>query len=800
MCYLDLFMLRPLYNIKKGWPFLLIFLTVSSGVSLAQDTLRHYDPSAGSIAVFGSPFMLFARQQPDRPITLRSIRIHVEGSVGDSATLRLFGHEGGAQFPQRDPQLVFHSEYLVDFHDPIPIVKTTDGPEWIIANLTEPITFRNNQFFVCLDDIGGIKWTMSTQVEASSCTASLSQGGEMFRQLRGNKIAQTITGTNNPFLVDCIGEFQLSQTPFFENVADSVHGFVTSNSAASIAVADYNGDGQLDLLLRNKLYKNLGDFQFEEEPIGLGSAAANLFLDMDNDGDLDIISLDVADTSYLFEYNGTSFQRHVLNGIPALRSVHSFSAGDINGDNFPDLFISQLWGTYPVPYPNFLFLNNHSGDFVDETVRLYSGHDGVSNFPNRAACDPGNTSTWLSNGNRNKRSRGSRFVDYDLDGDLDLYVSNYFLEPDEFFENNGSGFFTDRSFDFKLDRNPTSGSNHGTGVDWADVNNDGFFDVVTPQFAHPGWTGLYGHRGTNIYLNEGSPDFTFSDKYQELGLEFEETHAGASFADMDNSGRVDLFIKTYYGCRYDDLYLQNDQGQFELHTYEFGLTENRTGTDAVWADMNNDGLLDLLTGSEAGFVLLRNKGEFAGSCMELDIIRTSGLRTGIGNRVVVHAGGQIISRDVHCGKGQKMQNPYRLHFGLGLSTKVDSIEIYEGNNRTSFTDLDINKLYKYEEGLGLSAMADLDGAGIGVGHEQRVELQSRASVFPNPTRGLVFVKSTRMIHSIRIFDMSGKLVNAYDQFQKRSDFVSVPLEGKKGFYLMLVQTDQSTDWFKIVKE
>ena len=110
------------------------------------------------------------------------------------------------------------------------------------------------------------------------------------------------------------------------------------------------------------------------------SIKASAFIDVENDGDQDLLILDTQG-SYLLINDGTGqFTKKQLT-LPPLIDPSGLSIADINNDSLPDLVITQLWSRYPVPLPNYLFLNNGQLGFKDITKRLYPYHHKDSNFP-----------------------------------------------------------------------------------------------------------------------------------------------------------------------------------------------------------------------------------------------------------------------------------------------------------------------------------------------------------------------------------------------------------------------------------
>jgi ASPIC and UnbV. len=232
-------------------------------------------------------------------------------------------------------------------------------------------------------------------------------------------------------------------------------------------------------------------------------------------------------------------------------------------------------------------------------------------------------------------------------------------------------------------------------------------DLLLPQFAHPA-NAAYGFRGTTIYKNQNG---NFTDTYDSqiggssLGITYEETHAGAAWGDFDNDGLADFVITTYYGCRYIDLYKQTPDLKFKNVTYEAGLNRIVTGDDACWADYDNDGKLDLAMSIDRKFKLFKNYwSETNNNWVKLDLRSNKSNKFAIGARVKVYAGGKTYMQEVGAGRGQKMQKPYVLHFGLSQAQSIDKIEIRwpKSKEYVTYTNIPINQITKIvEEGVGV---------------------------------------------------------------------------------------------------
>ncbi|MBI1183736.1 T9SS type A sorting domain-containing protein [bacterium] len=672
--------------LRKYVLLLVVGLCATARLFAQTDTLQSYEKGTTQVpfAIKGALWYM-ARFDLQAPGHLKSVRVMLDGE--GSGKLRLFGHEGGSPYAELEKDLI----------EAVSFEKKGAEPDFITIDLPQDVWLDNNQFFVVLDLSESELRPMRCGVRQKPHCASPD----------GGTFAPTVVAMpgpvsyynhhwqllDYPLVVQAIFDIpEHNSRNYFIDVTEA-KGLPLDMPMKTVAWGDYNGDGYLDLLVAGRLFKNNGtakNFTETSEDVGLkGGAYGNAFVDLNNDGWLDILLFASDNVAFMNRGDGT-FSVFPLD-LPTFSSMSSFSIGDVNGDGYADLFVGQLWSTYPIPQTNYLFLNDQNLGFVDATRNIYPQYDGNTNYPNNTACDPNNSSTFLSNGNRARRSRGSQFVDFDNDGDLDLFVTNYFLETDEFYANNGNGTFTDISAQKGIDIS-ASGSNHGTGVDWYDYDNDGDLDLLLSNFAHPWGVKSFGHEGTGIYRNEGPPNYNFTNLYGKTGIMYEETQAGGAFGDMDNDGLADLALTTYYGCRYIELYKQDRNHKFSSRTYQYGLENIVTGEDVNWVDFDNDGRLDLCLGNNGRFRLYKNNVDcYDHRWVAFDLKSAS---SAVGAQVVVETKSDTFTQQLSCGHGQKMQQPARLHFGLGKGAAIKRVSVkWPDGNTVNFDDLQTNSLY-----------------------------------------------------------------------------------------------------------
>ena len=455
-----------------------------------------------------------------------------------------------------------------------------------------------------------------------------------------------------------------------------------------VSVVDINADGLLDIYLCysgsmpaekrvNQLFVNNGTnengiptFTERAEEFGLDSPGFSnqaYFFDADRDNDLDMILLN-----------------HNPKNLPILNE-----AGTVQ-------MMKQ-----DSPEMGLRFFKNDQGKFHDETKK--AGLNGSA----------------LSYG------LGLGISDFNEDGWPDFYVSNDYAVPDFLYINNGDGTFRNELTD-RIGHT----SKFSMGNDIADVNNDGTIDIFTldmlpednkrqklllvpdnwNQFDQNFRSGFYYQYMRNmLQLNNGKG--SFSEAGQWAGISNTDWSWSALFADYDNDGWKDLFVSNGYTRDYTNMdfikymddfvaekgrlmredvleiikhmpasdvvnyIFKNNQGQFENKTVSWGLDKVSNSNGSAYADLDNDGDLDLIVNNvnQAAFVY-RNDIEGM-NWLSFDLKGPSGNPAGLGAEILVKNGNKL----------QKIeQNPYRgyqstvtlsPHLGLGTNIQADQVWI-----------------------------------------------------------------------------------------------------------------------------
>jgi len=605
----------------------------------------------------------------DQPVTLKSVHIILDGKGTGNFDLDIYGHEGGAIFPAFKRKLI----------NTITLAKDSLGPQKVVHNFESTPKLINDYFFLSLSNFENEMGISCDSSVVSNCKPKKEEDFAMPLILEDREGKLNFKFGNLQVELVCEND-TVDEFYFSESILPLSFPILSPNQ--SISWEDVNDDGWMDLLLGNRLYKNESGILIE--PIKFSSNSKHsTFIDFDNDADVDIMLFGPTGIEYFVNQSG-NFKLSKRFTEFSFVNPQSICISDYNNDMFPDIFIAQLWSSYPKPLPNFLLRNVNGNTLIDTTATLYPNHQARSNFPRNIdmSIDPESIDA-KPNENLNKRSRAAQFIDYDQDGDTDLYIVNYFLEEDEFFENMGNGNFIQKiapgdSMISVATKCHDNFFNHGTGISWFDYDNDGDFDFILNQLAHPSNILEFGQFGTTLFENIGN---NWKPVKNNAGIEYEESHSGVASGDLNNDGLEDVILASYYDCRYLDVYLQQRDHSFEMKTYESGLNKISGIYDLCLIDYNNDGKLDISFIDSDTFRIFENNISNSNNWLKIRLRGNTTNSYGIGTTVKVYCGDEIYTKQFFSGRGQAMQSPNALHFGIAHCSTVDKIEVLWASNK-----------------------------------------------------------------------------------------------------------------------
>ncbi len=486
---------------------------------------------------------------------------------------------------------------------------------------------------------------------------------------------------------------------------------------------------------------NNGAFGKKFLPETLGPGVA--FIDYDNDGWPDIFLVNGMDwpghaqkhtTPKLYHNNhdGTFTDVTHKAGLDVEMYGMGAAVGDYDNDGFDDLFVTALGQSR-------LFHNNRNGTFTDVNQKAgFTGphelstsaawvdydKDGrldlvVGNYvqwtqesdlyctldgKNKSYCTPESykgtaARLWHNRGDGTfedvtqkaglgeptSKTMGIAVLDYDNDGWPDLLFSND-TQPNKLYRNNGNGTFSEKGVIAGVAFSEDGVARAGMGVDAADYDHSGYPSVMITNFSNQ-MLSLYHNEGKGLFVDEAPQSAIGRATLLTLGF-------GCFFFDYDLDGWPDIFIanghidpeiqKVQTNVKYampPHLFRNLGKGKFEEVTSAMGsaFIVPRVGRGAAYADINNDGRLDLLLATNGGPVyLFRNEAEAAAAAnrsLRIKLVGTKSNRDGIGAIVRATSGGDKQTQMLRSGSSYLSSSELVLTFGLGQHEKADSIEI-----------------------------------------------------------------------------------------------------------------------------
>jgi hypothetical protein len=457
----------------------------------------------------------------------------------------------------------------------------------------------------------------------------------------------------------------------FRNVTSS-SGFDRRGWGSGVCVADYDNDGARDVYITafgaDAMWRNTGKGTFVDVTRRAGFTETRwgtscAFADYDHDGYLD-----------LYVANYVAFDDRT---IPARGTTANcrFMATDVFCGP------KQLTGDLDV-----LYRNNGDGTFTDVTARAGVRDPGYYGF-------------------------GVVFSDLNGDGWADIYVANDSV-PNLLFRNRGDGTFVEEGLVSGAALSSDGRAQAGMGVDAADYNGDGLPDIIVTNFSHD-YNTLYENGPAGLFTDRSYASGIAATAGPYLGW-------GVKFVDLDNDGRLDVFIanghvypevdKHGLGTRYHQRkqVFVNEGSRFRHASAEIGggLLLEKSSRGASFGDYDNDGDTDVLViNMNDRPTLLRNDTASAHHWITLRLVGRKSNRDGIGARVRVETGKRRQTMTVRGDGSYLSHSDTRAHFGLGESTRVDRIEItWPSGLIETHSGLAADRFYVAREGGGIAPL------------------------------------------------------------------------------------------------
>ncbi len=479
-------------------------------------------------------------------------------------------------------------------------------------------------------------------------------------------------------------------------------GLVSNGWGQGACVGDYDNDGFDDLYItgygKNRLFHNQGDGTFKEVAQAAGVAGTGrewgtgcAFVDYDRDGKLDLVvanyvHFDLAKTPRPGEDAGCTWKGTPVQcgprGLPSAPNTLFHNLGAQNGPvRFADVShtsgIEKTYGHYcfsvttldynedgwPDIYiacdstPSILYRNNRDGTFTD------------------VAADTG---VAFNEDGREQAGMGSTAADYDGDGHLDLFKTNFSDDTSTLYRANGDGTFTDQTFAAGLGINSDA---LGWGAMFADVDNDGYPDILV----------------TNGHVYPEVDSAKLGATYREPRFLYYNLGSASNSSGAQNTSGAQSSATPRPPVRFKDI----------SKTSGPGLLEPLSGRGLATADLFNDGRLEAVINNLSDRpMLLVNLARNPNHWLGLHLVGNRSNRDAIGAHVVLHGARRSWVDEVRSGSSYNSTSDLRLHFGLGAEATITSIDVrWPSGQSETFPATPVDRILDLTEGKGRALAA-----------------------------------------------------------------------------------------------
>jgi len=478
--------------------------------------------------------------------------------------------------------------------------------------------------------------------------------------------------------------------------------FLPETMGPGVAFIDYDNDGWPDTFLLNgmdwpghtqkhstpKLYHNNHDGTFTDvthkagldvELFGMGVAVG----DYDNDG-YDDLFVTAYGQNRLFHNNANGTFTDVTQKA-GLGGPKEFSTSAAWVDYDKDGRLDLVVGNYVQWTPEtdlYCTLDGKSKSYC--TPESYKGTS-IRLWHNRGDGTFEDVTQKAGLGEPTSKTLGVAVLDYDDDGWPDLLFSND-TQPNKLYRNNGNGTFTEKAVVAGVAFSEDGVARAGMGVDASDYDHSGYPSLLITNFSNQ-MISLYHNEGKGLFVDEAPRSEIGRASLLTLGF-------GCFFFDYDLDGWPDVLVanghidadiqRVQSNVKYampPHIFRNMGNGKFEETTKSLGqsFTAPRVGRGAAYADINNDGRLDLLLSTNGGPVyLFRNDAQGAAASnksLRIKLIGAKSNRDGLGATVRLASGGETQTQMLRSGSSYLSASELVLTFGLAQREKADSIEI-----------------------------------------------------------------------------------------------------------------------------
>jgi len=529
------------------------------------------------------------------------------------------------------------------------------------------------------------------------------------------------------------------------------------------AFFDFNQDGWQDVWINGgsqdeKLYLNDGTGSFLDISQEAGILGMNLqgttgviTGDINNDGHRDIFLTSAAGNhNYLLYNNGDGSFSDISEGAGILQDTAftmSASFADINLDGYLDIYVGNYISEIKLLYDStnvaigfdhscsedYLYLNNKNNSFTKLDNAFWQNQDGCV--------------------------LASTFTDYDLDGDPDLMIANDFGEwitPNRLFKNN----HPDNSMTEVSDEHSADVGIYAMGIAIGDYDLDQDLDYYITNLGR----NVLLNNSNGVFLDKtahaGVEDIKYQDlntvgwgtSFQDMDLDMYPDLLVANGYIPAGGGSLDWLASN--PANPNKFYLNKRDGTFEDASSNTGFTDKNKARGLASADIDNDGDIDImlvhvnaliLPGEEIGIGLYENTLTSSNNYIKVSLEGVKNNKDAFGSIVRVYAGDKVLMRELNGGSSHVSQNSSVLHFGLAQQNTIDSLVVtWPGNLRQSIYNPTVNTSIHIVEDLKIYSALD----------ESQI---NKKSVYPIPANDYLFLSNYSTNVEFTIYDRLGKI-------------------------------------------